>query len=134
MKTFIINEEEKKRILGMHKSASSNHYLKEGGAPYSWAHRSYPVTSIDVTNAPEDKKQVIQNIKNVDVTSISEPYNNIVNFTMAGDGETFLATYNQGKITAKEWDGTYEGVIFTMPELSEVLSKILSNPEGMINK
>lgn len=30
MKTFIINEEEKKRILGMHKSATSNHYLTEG--------------------------------------------------------------------------------------------------------
>ena len=29
MKTFIINEEEKKRILGMHKSATSNHYLTE---------------------------------------------------------------------------------------------------------
>ena len=27
MKTFIINEEEKKRILGMHKSSTSNHYL-----------------------------------------------------------------------------------------------------------
>lgn len=29
MKTFIIAEEEKKRILGMHKSATSNHYLTE---------------------------------------------------------------------------------------------------------
>jgi hypothetical protein len=29
MNKFIINEEEKNRILGMHKSATSNHYLTE---------------------------------------------------------------------------------------------------------
>jgi hypothetical protein len=87
-----------------------------------------------VTNAPEDKKQVLQNIKNVEVSGINEPEGNAITLSIAGGGELFLATYSQGKITGDEWEGKYKGIIFNMPELSDILSKILADPEGMMNK
>jgi hypothetical protein len=131
MGKFIITEEEKSRILGMHKLATSNRYLTEGAAPYSWAHRSYPVTSVDVTNAPEDKKEFLQNIKNVDVSDISEPSDNMIYFSILGDDEMFHATYSQGKITVEDWDrSSYKDIIFNIPELSSILEKIQKENEN----
>ena len=135
MGKFIITEEEKNRILGMHKSRSAKNYLMEGTAPYSSLHGLYPIESIDVTNAPEDKKQALQNIKDVEVSGINEPgEDNTITFSIGAGGDAFLAKYSQGKITGDEWYGKYKGIVFNIPKLSDILSKILADPEGMMNK
>ena len=137
MGKFIITEEEKNRILGMHKSRSAKNYLMEGASPYSQLDgMTFKVVSVDASKAPENKKQVIQNINEVVVdgpgygrwpiqVSYEDP--NKLEFALNGSNMYFDATYDftQKTISAKiPDDNTGSVVIFNIPDLVNKIEEV----------
>ena len=60
MKQFIITEEEKKRILGMHKSATSNHYLTEQELTGSTTNQPKAGDPVSVDQLPQEIQDFVK--------------------------------------------------------------------------
>ena len=78
MKQFIITEEEKSRILGMHQNATSRHYLNEGLKSERLFDEIYHI--IDTSNSTEEFEIRIKEIEPELEDLPKEKYNQYMSF------------------------------------------------------
>lgn len=78
MKQFIITEEEKSRILGMHQNATSRHYLNEGLKSERLFDEIYDI--INTSNSTEEFEKRIKEIEPELEDLPKEKYNEYMSF------------------------------------------------------
>jgi len=143
MNKFIISESEKQRILNMHKSSSSRHYLREATmAPepvitnsrtakiYFGEEGQYDLDTIDITFIENWLRPLIQN----SLPTIQKFYKDttypLPKFITIGAGTTSKGSYNANQRVAQrrisEVTGIVTGLLEEMGINDEIIQKIIT--------
>jgi hypothetical protein len=143
MNKFIISESEKQRILNMHKSSSSRHYLREATmAPepvitnsrtakiYFGEEGQYDLDTIDITFIENWLRPLIQN----SLPTIQKFYKDttypLPKFITIGAGTTSKGSYNANQLVAQrrisEVTGIVTGLLEEMGINDEIIQKIIT--------
>jgi len=125
MKKFVITEEEKSRILGMHKSASSIHYLMEQGETPTIFDKAYFMNK-NTGKLVLGYDGLPTSVDGINITDNETQWSNNFSRTNLG-GRGFV----EGDYTYEYSEETPTGIMSSNPKMSKGSGIIVKNNQGV---